>query len=197
MIARLFSFIVLVCATATPALAQPSPPEPSRDEMAVRAVIADWYKRVGTAEADAPWAIMSAGAMYDGPGYSEPADLHSGKAGLSGPWLNHEMAAKAMQFAYDVDLIKVDPRFAKVMVWERGYYFAWAAQKTYEMGARSMFVLEKQDDGRWLILAHSVNSEGIPPNKITNPMPDLKALYYERCGDACDPAADAKKAAEW
>lgn len=182
---------------AQPALAQPAHAQASEDEIAVRDVIADWYRRVSTLKADRPWAIMAPSAIYDGPGYSVPADLHSGNAGLRGPWLNHEMAARAMQFAYDVDAVKVDPRLAKVMVWERGYWFASAAQKTYELGARSMFVLEKQADGRWLILAHSVNSEGIPPNKVTDPMPDLKALYYERCGDACDPVADARKAAEW
>lgn len=191
MIARIVSLFLALFAAA-PAFAQPAD-----DEAAVRAVIADWYKRVSTPEADRPWAILAPGHICDGPGYSVPSNLNSGSAALRGPWLNHEMAAKAMQFAYDVDAVKVDPRLAKVMVWERGYWFASAAQKTYELGARSMFVLEKQADGRWLILAHSVNSEGIPPNKITDPMPDLKALYYERCGSACDPVADAKKAAEW
>lgn len=191
MIARIAS-LVLALFAAAPAFAQPAD-----DEARVRAVIADWYRRVSTAEADAPWQILAPGGMYDGPGYSVPADLHSGKAGLSGPWLNHEMAARALKFSYDVDLIKVDPRFAKVMVWERGYYYAGAAQKTYELGARAMFVLERQTDGRWLILAHSVNTEGIPPHKITDPMPDLRDVYYQRCGPACDPAADAAKASKF
>jgi len=50
---------------------------------------------------------------------------------------------------------------------------------------------------RWKILAHEASSQGIPPNKITNPMPDLRAEYYARCGSACYPEADAKKAKEW
>ena len=94
-------------------------------------------------------------------------------------------------------MLKVDARLAKAMVWERGYFYAWAAQKTYENAASTLFILEKQADGGWKILAHDANSIGIPPNKITDPMPDLRALYYQRCGSACDPVADAKKAAEW
>ena len=189
--------IALAVIWAAPAFAQAPEHEPPVDEAAVREVIADWYARVGKPEADMPWLVLAPGAIEAGPGYSVPADLHSGSAALRGPWINHQLAARAMQFAYDIDLLKVDPRFARAMVWERGYFFASAAQKTYELGVRTMFVLEKQADGRWLILAHSANSEGIPPNKVTDPMPDLRALYYERCGTACDPVADAKKAAEW
>jgi len=167
------------------------------DEDKVRAVIADWYERVGQTPADAPWAIMAPGGISGGPGFSVPADLHSGSAALRGPWLNHELAARAMQFAYDIDQLVIDDHLAKARVWERGYTFAPAAQKTYESAASALFVLEKQPDGSWLILAHEARSQGIPPNRITNPMPDLKALYYERCGAACDPEADAAKAAHW
>lgn len=192
MITRILGFIVLGLAAATPALAQPS-----QDETAVRALIADWYGRVGTAKANAPWVLMAPGAIDDGPGYSVPADLHSGSAGLRGPWLNHELAARALQFAYGIDVLKVDARLAKAIVWERGYFYASAAQKTYESAASAMFVLEKQADGAWKILFHNATSQGIPPTKFTDPMPDMRELYHQRCGSACDPVADAKKAAEW
>lgn len=191
-IIRIILIALTLGSAAVPAMAQPSD-----DETKVRAVIGDWYRRVSMLKADAPWAIMAPGAVDNGPGYSVPADLHSGSAALRGPFLNHEMAAQAMQFAWEIDVLKVDPNFAKVIVWERGYYFAFAAQKTYERGASTLFLLEKQADGAWEILLHDTNSQGIPPNKITDPMPDLRALYYERCGSACDPVADAKKAAEW
>ena len=177
---------------ASPALAQPTD-----HETKIRAVIADWYRRISTREADAPWAIIAPGGVDNGPGYSVPSDLHSGSAAIRGPFLNHEMAAQAIQFAWEIDVLKVDPNFAKVIVWERGYFYAFAAQKTYEMGASTLFLLEKQPDGAWEILLHDTSTQGIPPNKITNPMPDLRSLYYERCGAACDPMADAKKAAEW
>lgn len=169
----------------------------SEDADDVRAVIADWYKRVGQSPAEAPWAITAPGAIDGGPGYSVPADLHSGSAAIRGPWLNRELASRVMQFAYDIDQLNVDEHLAKVRVWERGYTFAAAAQKTYETAASTLFILEKQADGSWLILAHEARSIGIPPNKVTDPMPDLKALYYERCGSACDPEADAAKAAQW
>ena len=190
-IRTLLAALVLMCAAA-PALAQKAD-----DDANIRALIADWYRRIGKLEADAPWALMAPGGIDTGPGYSVPADLHSGSAAIRGPYLNHELAARAMQFAWEIDFMKVDPNFARVMVWERGYFYASAAQTTYEMGASTMFVLERQSDGAWKILVHETISQGVPPNKITNPMPDLRALYYERCGSACDPAADSKKAAEW
>jgi hypothetical protein len=172
----------------------------STDEAKVCAVIAEWYQRVGKAPADAPWPLMAPGGIDGGPGYAEipyqPPEYRS-RAAYSGPLLNNEMASKALKFAYDVDVMKLDPRFAKVLVWERGYFYASAAQVTYENAMSTMFVLEKQDNGAWLILAHHGSSQGIPPNKITSPMPDLRDLYYATCGNACDPEADAKKAREF
>ena len=100
----------------------------------------------------------------------------------------------SLQDSYDVDVLKVDARLAKAMVWERGYFYAYAAQQTYENAASAMFVLEKQADGHWLILAHQANSIGIPPNKITSPMPDLHDLFYATAGKGRDPVADAKTA---
>ena len=60
-----------------------------------------------------------------------------------------------------------------------------------------LIALEKQADGAWKILAHHAKSIGIPPNKIIDPMPDLRALPDQRCGAACDPLADARRAEEW
>lgn len=166
------------------------------DEAGVRAVIADWYKRVGQAKADAPWALMAPGAIDGGPGYSVPADLHSGAAVIRGPYLNRELAGRALVFAYDIDALTVDEHLASARVWERGYSYAAATQKTYENAATALFVLEKQADGQWKILAHEARSVGIPPNRITDPMPDLKAAYYARCGEACNPDAETPKAAQ-
>lgn len=184
-----------VLTAAAPAFSQAA-----EDEAKVRAVIADWYQRVGQVPADAPWSLMAPGGIDAGPGYAEiprqPPE-HRSAAAYSGPRINNELASKALKFGYDIDVLKLDRRFAKVWVWERGYFYAAAAQVTYENAAATMFVLEKQDNGAWLILTHHGNSEGIPPNKITRPMPDLRELYYARCGAACDPEADAKKAKEF
>lgn len=183
---RLFAFI-LIFLGAAPALAQPV-----KDEAVVKAVIADWYERVGHFKADAPRVLMAPGGVDEGPGYAVPADLHSGSAVIRGPYINNELAAKALQFSYEIDVLKVDPRFAKAIVWERGYFYASAAQKTYELAASTIFLFEKQDDGSWKILLHRATSQGIPPNKITKPMPDLRTLYYQHC-PSCDPEADALK----
>lgn len=192
---RYIALLAALLVYALPAFAQT--PD---DEAKVRAVIADWYKRVGHAEADAPWMLMAPGAIDGGPGYAEipylPRELRSAAA-YSGPRLNNELASKALKFSYDIDLLKIDPRFARVMVWERGYFYAWAAQQTYENAASAMFVLEKQNDGRWLILAHDARSAGMPPNKETKPMPDLRGLFYSTIGKDRDPVADAKKAKEF
>ena len=69
-----------------------------------------------------------------------------------------------------------------MIVWERGYFYAWANQATYELAASTLFVMEKQPDGGWLILAHKAVSTGIPPNKITDPLPDLAEHWKAKQG---------------
>lgn len=192
---RVVAITVLALAMATPAFAQA--PD---DEAKIRAVIADWYHRVADPEARRPWGLMAPGGIDAGPGYAEipyRAREERSAAAYSGPRINNEMAAKAMRFTYDVERLIVNPDLAKADVWEKGYFYASAAQKTYELAVDTMFVLQKQKDGEWRILLHQGASQGIPPNKITHPMPDLRDEYYAKCGAACDPAADAKKAAEW
>jgi hypothetical protein len=192
---RVFLLVLAMFAALPSAL--PAFAQESEDEVKVKAVIAEWYQRVGHFKADAPWALMAPGSIDGGPGYSEPLDLNSGSAVLRGPWINNELAARAMKFSYDIDLLVVDDHLAKARVWERGYFYAWAAQQTYENGASALFVFEKQDNGEWKILAHEATSQGIPPNKITNPMPDLREFYYEGPGKGRDPAKDAEAASQF
>ena len=188
----LLSLILLTLALPAPSFAQVVD-----DEAKVKAVIAEWYRRVGQLKAEAPWALMAPGSIDGGPGYSEPRDSEPKSAALKGPWINNELAARALKFSYDIDVLKVDARLAKAVVWERGYFYAWAAQTTYENAASTMFVFEKQDSGEWKILAHEANSVGIPPNKITNPMPDLREFYYAGPGKGRDPAKDAEAASKF
>ena len=185
--------VILAMFAALPS-AMPASAQEGEDEAKVKAVIADWYRRVGQFKADAPWALMAPGSIDGGPGYSEPADRDSGSAVIRGPWINNELAAKALKFSYDIDALVVDDHLAKARVWERGYFYAWAAQQTYENAASTLFVLEKQDNGEWKILAHEATSQGIPPNKITNPMPDLRDFYYAGPGKSRDPVKDAEAA---
>lgn len=164
---------------------------PADDEAAIRAVIARWYEELAKKEAGNPRTLTAPGFIDATPFYRY---LDHGRASL-GPRIYVSLAARALTFAYDVERLRIDPNFAKVDVWERGYFYASAAEKTYESAASTLFVLERQPkDGRWLILAHQSGSYGIPPNKITNPMPDLRDLYYATQGktrepDGADPGA--------
>lgn len=185
----------LAMIAALPAVAQT--PD---DEAKVRAVVADWYQHVADPKAKPPYRLMAPGGVDAGPGYAEipyiPPEKRSAAA-YNGPTINNELVAKAMRFSYEIERMVLNPDLAKVDVWERGYFYASAAQKTYELAVNTTFVLEKRPDGTWKILLHEGHGEGIPPNKITNPMPDLREEYYAKCGPACDPVADAKKAREW
>jgi hypothetical protein len=196
---RVFLLILALFAALSPAL--PAFAQGHEDEAKVKAVIADWYARVSKQPADAPWALMAPGSIDGGPGYSEPQDWPgpSGQrpAVLRGPWINNELAARAVKFSYDIDQLIIDEHLAKARVWERGYFYAWAAQQTYENGASALFVFEKQADGQWKILAHEATSQGIPSNKITNPMPDLREFYYQGPGKGRDPAKDAEAASQF
>ena len=78
------------------------------------------------------------------------------------------------------------------------YFYAAAAQVTYERVMDTIFIFERQEkDGRWMILAHQSGSYGIAPGEATNPMPDLRKLYYATKGKDRDPDADARKAKEF
>lgn len=178
--------LLLICTAAT---AQEPPSK--MDEDAVRAVIARWYEELAKKDAGRVYGLVSPGFIDAS---THVRHLDTGAASL-GPRIYASLAAEALQFTFDIDRLRIDPNFAKVDVWERGYFYAFAAQRTYERAADTVFVLERQDsDGEWRILAHQSSSQGIPPNKITNPMPDLRAHFYSTVGKDRDPEADAKKA---
>lgn len=168
-------------------------PSPAGDEAAIREVIARWYRELQPGGARTRWQLFAPGAIDGGPAETELFPERRSRS----PTVSNELAAKALKFAYEIDVLTVDPRFAKAVVWERGYFYAWAAQKTYENAASAVFVLEKQADGGWLILAHEATPVGIPPNKVTEPMPDLRDLFYATQGKERDAAADARNAGKF
>lgn len=178
----------LVLSSHSPAAAQA--PAPST-EAPIRAAIASWYEELRKKDKARIRGVVVPGYIEASrPYYYPPSRSRAG----SRPVYN-SLAATALQFAWEVDSIRRDSTFARVQVWERGYFYAWAAQKTYERAASTTFVLERQQkDGRWLILAHQSSSQGIPPNKVTDPMPDLRALFYSTEGKDRDPAKDAAEA---
>jgi hypothetical protein len=178
--------LLLVCTAAT---AQELPSK--KDEDAVRTLIARWYEELAKKDAGRVYGLVSPGFIDASP---HVRHLDTGAASL-GARIYESLAAEALKFTFDIGRLRIDPNFAKVDVWERGYFYAFAAQKTYERAAHTVFILERREgDGQWLILAHQSSSQGIPPNKITNPMPDLRALFYATTGKDRDPDADAKNA---
>lgn len=178
----------LLVLLSAPAIAEP---DTASEETAIREVIARWYEELGKSGEGRVSGLTAPRLIDASPHYRH---RNTGAASL-GPRVYTSLAARALKFTYDIDRVRIDPNFAKVDVWERGYFYAAAAQKTYERAADTTFVLERQEkDGRWLILAHQSSSQGIPPNKITDPMPDLRALYYATEGKDRDPAADAEAA---
>ena len=183
---RALPLVIILLLFAGPAAAQDISGN-ADDEAAIRAVIAQWYEELAKAKGGNPRTLTAPGFIDATPYYKH---LDTGAASL-GPRIYVSLAARALTFAHDVEHVRIDPNFAKVDVWERGYFYASAAEKTYESAASTLFVLERQPkDGRWLILAHQSGSYGIPPNKITSPMPDLRDLYYATQGKARDPDAD-------
>lgn len=175
--------LFLLLPFAAPALAE------ATAEDRIRATVARWYEELAKRGDGRMWNIVAPGFIEASPTYDH---IDTGSRAL-GPRIYTSLPAQAVKFAYDVDSIRRDESFAKVQVWERGYFYAWAAQNTYERAASTLFVLERQEkDGSWRILAHSSSSLGIPPNKVTNPMPDLRALYYATEGKGRDPAEDSK-----
>lgn len=177
---------------AAPAVAQ----QPTAEDD-IKALIARWYEVNTDKGAAKTWPLMAPGGINAGPGV-HAVQTNPPSAAASDIWINDELAAKALKFSYDIDQLVIDGRFAKARVWERGYFHAWAAQTTYELAASALFVFEKQaegrDAGKWLILAHEATSQGIPPTKITSPMPDLHDLFYATDGKDRDPAKDAEEA---
>jgi hypothetical protein len=162
----------------------------SDDETAIRALIGEWYEAQRAGSEGAPWRLLAPGGIDASPGYSH---VDTGAAVL-GPRVYHSLAATALRFEHEVTRLVLDPRFARVHVRERGYFYAAAVQRTYERMGSATFVLEKQDDGRWLVLAHSTEPIGFPPSLATDPMPDLRELYYATEGRNRDPEADARSA---
>ncbi|MCC7252501.1 hypothetical protein [Hyphomicrobium sp.] len=184
-------FAVLLLLLLSPAAAAQGTGD---EEAAIRTVIAAWYAELQKKDGGRISALTAPGFIDASPHYRY---IDTGAAML-GPRVYTSLPARALKFAYDIERLRIDPNFAKVNVWERGYFYAFAAQKTYESAAGTLFILERQEkDSRWLILAHQSSSLGIPPNKITDPMPDLRDHFYATEGKERDPEADARNAGKF
>lgn len=173
--------------------ASPSSAQAPSGEDGIRATLSRWYEELAKKEKGRPWNLVAPAFIEASP----PVYHAKTKSRAAGPRVYASLAALALKFDWEIDSIRRDSSFAKVQVWERGYFYAAAVQRTYERAASTTFILERSgEDGRWLIAAHHSGGYGIPPNRITDPMPDLRALYYSTEGKHRDPAADAREALE-
>lgn len=154
---------------------------PPQTRAGIEGLIADWYAEHCAAEEGRPYRLLAPGAIDASPGYRHG---DTGSAAL-GPRYYVSLAATAGLFRYEITRIRADARFARVHVRERGYTYAAAADRTYERMNSALLVLEQQNDGRWLVLAHRSDSTGFPHSLATAPMPDLSpeaAAPQPRCG---------------
>jgi hypothetical protein len=163
---RIRIFLALALAALTGAL--PVRAGTQDDETAIRALLDEWYVQKRAAHGGNFYRLLAPGAIDASPGFYY---VDTGARAIKGPPIHNSRAATALKFSHEITRLVRDARFARVQVWERGYFYAWAAQQTYERAESTTFVLEKQDDGRWLVLAHQMSSVGIPPNMKTDPCP--------------------------
>jgi hypothetical protein len=167
---KLVLTFVLVALSATAATADPA-------EDRVRAVITEWYAELVRLEKGNAYRLTAPGYIDASPHYEY---VDTGSAAL-GPRIFTSLAATALQFEHEITSIRLDPNFAKVRVWEKGFFYASASDETYERAASSLFVLERVDPSdRWLILAHESNRTGIPPTLRTDPLPDLREAWEKQ-----------------
>ena len=172
-------------------LALASPSGAQSPDAGIRTTIGRWYEELAKRDKGRLNDLVTPAFIEASP----PVTYAKTRSRALGPRIYGSLAARALKFSWEIDSVRRDSSFAKVQVWERGYFYAAAAQKTYENAAATTFILEKgEKDGRWRIAAHQSSSYGIPPNKITDPMPDLRDLYYSTEGKGRDPAADARAA---
>lgn len=163
-------------------------------EAAIRTVIDRWYEELGKRGEGRPELLTAPGFIDATPYYTH---IDTGAASL-GPRVHTSLAATALEFRHEIERMRIDPNFARVAVLERGYFYAWAAQKTTERHGHTDFILERSEkDGAWRILGHQTGSYGIPPHKVTDPMPDLRELFYATAGADRDPEADALNAGKF
>lgn len=147
------------------------------DREQVEGVIAKWYAELQKREEGNAYRLLSPQAIVERCECLPPGETPVKHAQLP---FRDELAYGALKFSYEIEEIRLDRHFARVDVWERGWYYAWAAKTTYENDADTTFVLERDDKGEWKILAFSANSIAVHPKYADDPMPDLSDEFFRR-----------------
>ena len=83
------------------------------------------------------------------------------------------LAARAREFDYEIERLRVERTLARADVWERGFDYAWALKKTTQSAAAAIFVLEKREGEGWKVLVYQSLVRAIRPQDKDAPLPDL------------------------
>ena len=148
-------------------------------EQQVRDVVASWYAEVVKGRQGRQWRLFAPGAIIEDcrPPRDDNKQLPRVITELEFP---RELAANALKFDYEITRMLVEPNLARVDVWERGWFYAWAVESTYEDAAGTTFILQRDDEGAWKIAAYGSRSSAVHPDHVDDPMPDLREEYYRR-----------------
>lgn len=146
----------------------------------IEGVIAKWYAELQKSEHGNAYRLLAPQAIVEDCECLLPGETPV-KYAL--PPFRNELAYSALKFSYEIEAMRLDRYFARVDVWERGWYYAWSAETTYENDADTTFVLERDDKGEWKILAFSANGVAVHPDHADDPMPDLRDEFFRRFPD--------------
>jgi hypothetical protein len=144
------------------------------DEADVRALIGAWYDELRKGRDGHRWKYLAPSAMLL-PRYCpdrcgpQPRALKLDE--LFRPRYLVELSEK---FAFEIERLKIEGTLARVDIWERGWRYAWAAERTTENAAVALFILEKRPGEDWKILVYNSESRALRPQDRDKPMPDLK-----------------------
>jgi hypothetical protein len=167
MFRRSVGFSLLVLALAGQGVA-------ADDAAEVRAVVGAWYDELRKGRDARPWTLTAPSAMIlprRCPDRCGPQKRSLDLAELQRPRF---LAEHAEKFAYEVERLSVERTLARADVWERGWRYAWAVEKTTESAAAGLFILEKRAGEGWKILVYRSESRALRPKDKDGPMPDLR-----------------------
>lgn len=146
-------------------------------EEQVRSAIAAWYAELQKGPDGRMYTLTTPQPILE---HCEclPPDITPAKYAL--PVFRDELAYSALKFSYEIDALRIDDDFARVEVWERGWYYAGSSKVTYENDADTTFVLERDDDNRWQVLAYTARRSAVHPKHADEPRPDLREEYFKK-----------------
>jgi hypothetical protein len=146
----------------------------------IEGVIAKWYAELRKGEDGNTYRLFASQPIVEDCECLPPGET---PVRYALPPFRSELAYSALKFSYEIEKMRLDSYFARVEVWERAWYYAWAAETTYENDAETTFVLERDDNGEWKVLAFSASGIAVHPKYADDPMPDLRDEFFRRFPD--------------